>query len=157
MSIVCKLRTLAFAGALLAACGEFAAADFDLSWYTVDGGGAMFTSGGTFQLSGTIGQPDAGPATSGMAGGTFTLDGGFWQPSVLNPCADFLCGDANCDGSFDGADIDPFFLAISDPTAWIAAFPNCSLLCTVDVNHDGVVDGADIYPFFTALAAGSCP
>ena len=48
--------------------------DFDLSWYTVDCGGAMFTTGGGFELSGTIGQPDAGV----MTGGTFELVGGFW-------------------------------------------------------------------------------
>ncbi len=47
---------------------------FDLSWSTVDGGGATSSTGGTFGLGGTIGQPDAGRQT----GGAFTLDGGFW-------------------------------------------------------------------------------
>jgi len=47
---------------------------YDLSWSTVDGGGATSTTGGTFELGGTIGQPDAGRQT----GGAFTLDGGFW-------------------------------------------------------------------------------
>ena len=51
------------------------AQNFDLSWYTVDGGGAVFTTGGSFELSGTIGQSDAGGP---MTGGTFTLNGGFW-------------------------------------------------------------------------------
>lgn len=51
-----------------------AAQPFDLSWHTIDGGGAMNSTDGTFSLSGTIGQPDAGV----MAGGTFTLTGGFW-------------------------------------------------------------------------------
>ena len=32
---------------------------FDLSWFTIDGGGGIST-GGDFSLSGTIGQPDAG-------------------------------------------------------------------------------------------------
>ena len=32
---------------------------FDLSWNTIDGGGATFSSGGTYRLGGT-GQPDAG-------------------------------------------------------------------------------------------------
>lgn len=47
---------------------------FDLSWNTVDGGGGTFSTGGTYELGGTIGQPDAGRHT----GGTYTLDGGFW-------------------------------------------------------------------------------
>ncbi|MCG3132019.1 MAG: hypothetical protein FLDDKLPJ_02829 [Phycisphaerae bacterium] len=50
---------------------------YDLSWFTIDGGGAMRTAGGGFELSGTIGQPDAGPATP-MTGGGFELSGGFW-------------------------------------------------------------------------------
>ena len=47
---------------------------YDLTWNTVDGGGAMFSAGGTYSLGGTIGQPDAGM----MSGGSFTLVGGFW-------------------------------------------------------------------------------
>ncbi|HEY3244912.1 MAG TPA: hypothetical protein VGM03_16345 [Phycisphaerae bacterium] len=48
---------------------------FEISWFTVDAGGAINTTGGTFDLSGTAGQSDAG---SIMTGGTFTLAGGFW-------------------------------------------------------------------------------
>jgi hypothetical protein len=47
---------------------------FDLSWSTVDGGGGTSSTGGTYELGGTIGQPDAGRLTGGM----YTLDGGFW-------------------------------------------------------------------------------
>jgi hypothetical protein len=49
------------------------AQSFSIDWFTIDGGGGT-SSGGTYSLSGTIGQPDAGK----MSGGTFTLDGGFW-------------------------------------------------------------------------------
>jgi len=47
---------------------------YDLSWWTVDGGGDMFSTGGNYTLSGTIGPPDAGA----MTGGDYTLGGGFW-------------------------------------------------------------------------------
>jgi hypothetical protein len=46
---------------------------YDLSWYTIDGGGA-FSTGGSYSLSGSIGQPDAGS----LSGGSYTLVGGFW-------------------------------------------------------------------------------
>ena len=49
--------------------------DYDLSWHTVDGGGGMWSTGGTYELGGTIGQPDAGE----LGGGTYALNGGFWQ------------------------------------------------------------------------------
>jgi hypothetical protein len=48
---------------------------YDLRWNTFDGGGATFVTGGVFSLGGTIGQPDASPAS----GGVFLLAGGFWQ------------------------------------------------------------------------------
>ncbi len=47
---------------------------YDLTWNTMDGGGGMFSIGGTYQLGGTIGQPDAGT----LSGGAYTLRGGFW-------------------------------------------------------------------------------
>jgi len=47
---------------------------YTIPWFTIDGGGG-YSVGGTFELDGTIGQPDAGPV---MNGGTFQLTGGFW-------------------------------------------------------------------------------
>lgn len=51
---------------------------YDLSWWTVDGGGGT-ASGGSYTLVGTIGQPDAGILT----GGGYTLGGGFWGGGVV--------------------------------------------------------------------------
>ena len=48
---------------------------YDLTWNTIDGGGAMFSTGGAYSLGGTIGQPDAGL----LSGGSYTLSGGFWN------------------------------------------------------------------------------
>jgi hypothetical protein len=50
-------------------------ASYDLSWWTVDGGGGTIGDG-AYALSGTAGQPDAGLA---LGGGTYTLAGGFWH------------------------------------------------------------------------------
>ena len=47
---------------------------YDLSWSTIDGGGATWSEGGGYALGGTLGQPDAGTLT----GGGYTLAGGFW-------------------------------------------------------------------------------
>jgi len=76
--------------------------DFGLNWWTVDAGGQMWSIGGGFELSGTVGQPDAGA----MTGGGFELTGGFWVSGVAGPA---VCpGDTNCDGRVNFADIDPF-------------------------------------------------
>jgi hypothetical protein len=65
--------------ALLLASGGSSAraqtgAGFDLTWGTIDGGGVIHSRGGAFQVSASLGQPDAGPP---MQGGAFTLTGGF--------------------------------------------------------------------------------
>jgi hypothetical protein len=48
---------------------------YTLDWWTVDGGGGTFSTGGGYSLGGTAGQPDAGV----LAGGGYTLGGGFWR------------------------------------------------------------------------------
>lgn len=50
------------------------AQSYSIDWYKIAGGGGTST-GGTYSVSGTIGQPDAsGPLT----GGNYSITGGFW-------------------------------------------------------------------------------
>jgi hypothetical protein len=60
---------------------------YSIDWSTIDGGGGTST-GGVYQVSGTIGQPDAGK----MSGGNYTIDGGFWGliAAVQTPGAPLL-------------------------------------------------------------------
>jgi hypothetical protein len=56
-----------------------AEAGFAISWWTVDGGGTTRSStGGTFELVGTIAQPDAGMQEHSP----YVLTGGFWPGPV---------------------------------------------------------------------------
>ena len=48
---------------------------YELTWSTIDDGGATFSTGGVYELGGTIGQPDA---SNNMSGGNFGLACGFW-------------------------------------------------------------------------------
>jgi hypothetical protein len=52
---------------------------YTIDWYKIAGGGGTST-GGTYQVSGTIGQPEAGGA---MTGGTYSLTGGFWTINAV--------------------------------------------------------------------------
>ena len=53
---------------------------YDLSWWTVDSGGATSNEGGSYVLGGTSGQPDAGVLESGG----YRLSGGFWGGAALS-------------------------------------------------------------------------
>jgi hypothetical protein len=74
--VLAVLLLLGLAASALAQVGG----DYDLTWSTIDGGGYTFSSGGDYELSGTVGQPDAGV----MTGGDFTLGGGFWGGGQLS-------------------------------------------------------------------------
>jgi len=70
---ICLL--LLVAGAVVAQqAADTPGSGYDLSWWTVDGGGATFAAGTGYSLDGTAGQPDAGV----LSGPGYTLAGGFW-------------------------------------------------------------------------------
>jgi hypothetical protein len=60
---------------------------YSIDWFTIDGGGGTST-GGSYSVTGTIGQPDAGQ----MSGGPYALTGGFWSlfNVIQTPGAPFL-------------------------------------------------------------------
>jgi hypothetical protein len=77
--------------------------NFDLSWHTIDGGGQTFSSGGEFDLGGTIGQADAGAT---MSGGSFELRGGFWGgPTPVDACPADIAPSPNGNGIVDVDDL----------------------------------------------------
>ncbi len=91
-----------------------ALAQYELDWRTMDGGGGVST-GGAFQLAGTIGQPDAGA----LSGGRFDLDGGFWAGAKLTSCS--CLGDLNGDGKRNGADIAAFLACVLEGGSCLCA------------------------------------
>jgi len=108
-------------------------ADFDVSWYTMDGGGGTST-GGDFVLSGTMGQHDASTA---MTGGDFALTGGFWPGVTVSdpePCE----GDANGDGTVDPLDSGYVLARFGCPVG--TGDPSCD---AADQNGDGLVNPLD--------------
>ncbi len=105
-------------------------ADYDLSWHTIDGGGAMRSTGDDYELSGTIGQTDAGSMQS--ADGEFELTGGFWFRIPLGDCED--------DGDVDLNDFEAFEACLTGPDA-----PVVDGACRCfDVDRNNAVDLVDL-------------
>jgi len=98
--------------------------------WTLDGGGMMSCRGGALELSGTIGQPDAGL----LNGGELALSGGFW----FAPAA----ADCNVDGCVDLVDFRALPVCLSGPAASVATGCTCS-----DIDRDNHVDLSDFAGF----------
>ena len=62
-----------WAAFVLLVCNS-AFAQYSIDWFTVDGGGGT-SSVGLYEISGTIGQPDAGSVSAG----NYVIEGGFWS------------------------------------------------------------------------------
>ena len=101
--------------------------DLTVTRATVDCGGVMRSSGGDLELSGTVGQPDAGF----LAGGDFELTGGFWFR--------IAAGDHNDDGLVNLNDYSAFEGCMTGPEG-DAPPTGCE---SFDVDHSGAVDLAD--------------
>lgn len=84
--VAMRVRRVAWlaAATALTVSGAFAQ-DFSVDWHTIDGGGEIQSESAdsppTWQLSGTIGQPDATELID-LAGHGWTLTGGFWGVNI---------------------------------------------------------------------------
>ncbi|MHC4697987.1 MAG: hypothetical protein ACYTFA_14740 [Planctomycetota bacterium] len=114
------------------------AQEFDLSWYAIDGGGVMFSTGDDYELSGTIGQPDAGEI---MTGDEFELTGGFWFRIPPGDCED--------DGDVDLNDFEAFEDCLTGPDTPVVD-DECRCF---DVDRDNVVDLADLATIQTTFTS----
>ena len=117
--------------------------NFQIHWYTIDGGSAMQSTGGGIVLSGTIGQADA---SATLTGGDLRLTGAFWAVAVPT------CGclsDVNEDGQRDGLDVQGFTQCL------VAIGTNCAC---ADVDGVPGLDLGDVAVFVDDLIIGAtCP
>jgi hypothetical protein len=114
--------------------------DFTIDWWTIDSGGEIWSTGGDFELGGTIGQPDAGT----MTGGAFELTGGSW---ATPPC--WCMSDVNNDGLRNGLDVQEFIACL------LVGGAGCAC---ADLYADGLLDLNDMTVFVSdLLAGGECP
>ena len=145
------LRVSAATGLILALVGWTFAQDYAIDWYTVDGGGAGVSqpsTGGSYTLSGTVGQPDARNQPEPMTGGSYTLTGGFW---VIPECPAVPCDyDGDCD--VDQADFTLFEACASGPEV-----PHVIDCDDRDLDTDGDVDGDDFAVFQRCLSGEGNP
>jgi hypothetical protein len=135
------MSLIAFSAAALAGSEENGGPEggHDLSWFSIDGGGTTFSTGGGYELGGTIGQPDAGAL---LIGGSYSLSGGFWpgtSAEPVDPCPPDITGDLI-------VNVDDLLAVIGD---WGAPGG------PADVTADGIVNVDDLLVVIGAWGACS--
>ena len=141
----CKCHKLMYAlsiGLTLALVSNTSFGDYTIDWWTIDGGGEMWTTGGDFELSGTIGQSDAGVL---MTVGDYALSGGFWLSAAED---EFCYGDLDGDNDVDLADLAQLLANYGTPSG--AVYEDG------DLDADGDVDLADLAALL-AVYGTTCP
>lgn len=114
---------------------------FEIDWFTVDGGTAITSSAGVFELVGTAGQPDVG-LTRGS--GAFCLTGGYWEGGALTPTCP---GDYNQDNARNTLDL----------VILLASFgQNVACSGAGDTNGDGFVNTLDL-TLLLGVFGQACP
>lgn len=111
------------------------AAQFEILRHTVDSGGVMRSTGGVFELSGTIGQPDPGT----LAAGNFELTGGFWFQIPPTDC--------NEDGGVNLFDHSSFIDCLTGPGGGMLTACEC-----FDTDRSGTVDLLEFAEIQTAFS-----
>jgi hypothetical protein len=118
-----------------------ALAQFSIGAFAISSGGGNSTAG-TFSVTGTVGQLDAGQ----MSGGSFAVLGGFWNAAAVAPCY------ANCDGNTSAP-----LLSAADFVCFLGKFRSGDAYANCDGNTTPpTLSAADFVCFVGAFRAG-CP
>ncbi len=97
-------------------------------------------------------------ATGGAGQAIYDLwnNNGQAPPELMNEAMlnlSTLIGDMNCDGQISVGDINPFVLALTDPSGYAAMFPDCDIL-NGDCSGDQQVTVGDINCFVALVVGG---
>ncbi len=114
---------------LVLTLGTAIADEYKIAWWAVDGGGGETDSSavdGEYELTGSIGRPDAGD----MSGGPYRVTGGFWFP--------FDSADCDADDDTDLEDYYTLEACLLGPGAGVSEFCECH-----DITGDDDVDLGD--------------
>jgi hypothetical protein len=106
---------------------------YEITVFTIDGGGGV-SSGGSYSVTGTVGQVDA---HTNITGSTLMVGGGFW-PATRCCCR----RDFNANGEVNSQDFFDFL------TRFFAADP------LADINCDGVINSQDFFDFLDQYFSG---
>lgn len=128
-----------------------------VSWSLVTAPAGMTINAGTGVVSWPSPTSAGSPHTVTIrAANSEGFDDESWLLTVTSSGCPTRCGDMNCDGLVNNFDINPFVMALSDPSLYEASFPDCDLM-NGDIDQNGLLNNFDINPFVECISLGGCP
>ncbi len=133
------------------------AQNYRIDWYVIGSGGGHSASS-NYQLDGTIGQPIVGQSSSP----NYQIEAGFWvgAGAPVGPSCDYVIGDANNNGSFNGLDVVysvSYFKGGPPPGYSCECTPGQIWYVAGDVNGSCNFNGLDVSYMVTYLKGGPAP
>ncbi|TWT45061.1 tRNA3(Ser)-specific nuclease WapA precursor [Phycisphaerae bacterium RAS1] len=124
------------------------------SWMGPEGEDPIISTdyGAPSGVANSLNQYDRVSSTAGE--GTQAISNWIEHDEDGNLSLKWLVGDMNCDGQVNVLDNNAFTLALSDPPAYAAQFPNCQII-NADVNNDGYINILDITPYVYLILSGN--
>jgi hypothetical protein len=133
-----------------------AIAQYQIDWWVMGSGGGHSESG-SYKLDGTIGQPIVGQSSSA----NYRIDVGFWVGAApQGPVCDYVVGDANGNGSFNGLDVTysvAYFKGGPPPPYECECTSGNSWFVSGDVNSSCNFNGLDVTYMVAYLKGGPPP
>ncbi|TWT45062.1 tRNA(Glu)-specific nuclease WapA precursor [Phycisphaerae bacterium RAS1] len=124
------------------------------SWMGPEGEDPIISTdyGAPSGVANSLNQYDRVSSTAGE--GTQAISNWIEHDEDGNLSLKWLVGDMNCDGQVNVLDNNAFTLALSDPPAYAAQFPNCQII-NADVNNDGYINILDITAYVYLVMSGN--
>jgi hypothetical protein len=150
------MRNLILTMALMALGNVAIAQNYQIDWWVIASGGGHSQSG-SYQLDGTIGQPIAGQSSSA----SYRIEAGFWVGAApLGSVCDYVVGDANGNGAFNGLDVTygvSYFKGGPPPPYECECTPGNTWYIAGDVNASCNYNGLDITYAVSYFKGGPLP
>jgi len=127
---------------------------YQIDWCVIGSGGGH-TQSANYRLDGTIGQPIVGRSSSA----TYAIDAGFWVGAAAGPVCDYVSGDANNNGVFNGIDVgySVGYFKGGPPPPYICNCNGSDWYVAGDVNGNCAFNGIDVSYMVSYFKGGPAP
>jgi hypothetical protein len=149
------MKILSIIIVMIALASLASAQNYQIDWHVIGSGGGESGSS-NYTANGTIGQP----FTEQSSSSNYIIESGFWVGSPIGGGCDYVVGDANSSGTFNGLDVTygvAYFKGGPPPPFICECPPHGTWYVSGDVNASCSYNGLDITYAVSYFKGGPSP